>query len=111
MLIREFAGDDPLRVKLTSITRQMMARRRDTNATEPMSVRSFLNLLSDNDINVTKDDLFDMIKRAPLKNIIDNIQGDNLVFKGEHGRDNKADVESDREEKTLDRMAKRAATK
>jgi hypothetical protein len=52
-----------------------------------------------------------MIKEAPLKNIIDNIQGDSIVFKGEHGKDNKADVESDKEEKTIDKMAKRAASK
>ena len=89
----------------------MMARRKDSDSREPMSVGAFLNLLKKNDINLTRDDLLDMIKHAPLKNIIDNIQGDNLVFKGEHGKNNKADVESDKEEKTLDKMAKRAASK
>lgn len=109
MLLVEFMTDDPLRIRLTAVVSQLKARRKDTDTKQPMKVRSLINLLKDNDINVTKSDLFDMIKEVPLKNIIDNIQGDDVIFKGEHGSDNTADVDSDKTEKTLDRMAARAA--
>lgn len=109
MLLVEFMEDDPLRIRLTAVVSQLRARRKDTDTKQPMKVRSLINLLKDNDINVTKHDLFDMIKVAPLKNIIDNIQGENVIFKGEHGEENTADVDSDKTEKTLDKMAKRAS--
>lgn len=109
MLLVEFMEDDPLRIKLTSVVSQLRARRKDTDSKEPMKVRSLINILKDNDINVSKSDLFDMVKEAPLKNIIDNIQGEDIIFKGEHSEKNVTDVDSDKTEKTLDKMAKRAA--
>jgi len=106
MFLREFT-DNSLAVRLSSVVRQLKARRDDTAAKEPMSVRSFINHLRDNDLYVTKEDLIDMIKNPPLKNIIHNIKGDRVVFKGDSSTD--ADQPSDDTEDTLDTMSRRAA--
>ena len=43
---------------------------------------NFLQYLKKFDIIIDKTDLYDMIKQLPLKNLISNIQGDKIVFKG-----------------------------
>jgi hypothetical protein len=109
MLLYEFSDDDPLRVKLTAVTSQLKSRMDDKNSKEPMSTNALLNILNGEGISLSKSDLFDMIKKDPLKNIIQNINNDEVIFKG-HTHDNEV-IDHDAAEKTVQQMAKRAASK
>jgi len=109
MLLYEFSDDDPLRVKLVSVTSQLKSRMDDENSKKPMSTTALLNMLKDEGISLSKSDLFDMIKKDPLKNIVQNINNDEVIFKG-HAHDNDV-IDHDASEQTIQKMAKRAASK
>ena len=106
MRLFEFVNDDPLRVKLVAITDQL--KDRYTHSNKPMSVDSFLQLLNNNDISVDISDLRDMISKEPLVNIIDDIKGDEVFFKGQKQSD-KMPTSPDEKEKTVAKMAQRAS--
>ena len=68
--------------KLVAIADQLKSDLEQGEADPNMSVPDFLQYLKKYDIIYDKTDLYDMIKKLPLKNLISNIQGDNIVFKG-----------------------------
>lgn len=68
--------------KLVAIADQLKSDLEQGEADSNMSVPDFLQYLKKYDIIYDKTDLYDMIKKLPLKNLISNIQGDNIVFKG-----------------------------
>jgi len=110
MRLFEFKLDDPLRVKLIAATNQLKSRMEDTDNNEPMSTDAFLSLLRNKyDITIDKSDLYDMVKKDPLKNIIDNINGSEVIFKGQTA--NQLDVSPDEAEQTVAKMAQRASNK
>jgi hypothetical protein len=80
MRLYEFA--DPMITKLVAIADQLKSDLEQGDADPNMSVPDFLQYLKKYDIIYDKTDLYDMIKKLPLKNLISNIQGDNIVFKG-----------------------------
>lgn len=80
MRLYEFA--DPMITKLVVIADQLKSDLEKGEADPNMSVPDFLQYLKKYDIIYDKTDLYDMIKKLPLKNLISNIQGDNIVFKG-----------------------------
>jgi hypothetical protein len=105
----EFEPDNPLRVKLTSIVSQLRSRLEDTGAKKPFSTDALLDMLRDQDIEVSKDDLFDMVKEPPLKNIIKNVSGNEVTFKGQHDTDKKSsNSDGDEDDKTIEKMAHNA---
>lgn len=59
------------------------------------------------DVILDANDLYNMIKVPPLKDVITNIQGDKVVFKGHQG-DTAEKPEGGDSEKTVKQMAKRA---
>lgn len=59
------------------------------------------------DVILDTNDLYNMIKVPPLKDVITNIQGDKVVFKGHQG-DTAEKPEGGDSEKTVQQMAKRA---
>lgn len=108
MRLYEFAENDPLRVKLTAVASQLRQRIEDTNMTEPMSTDALLKILADHDINLDKSDLFDIVKKEPLKNIIQNINGHEVIFKGQSSNDDSEMNTPDENAKTREQMAKKA---
>lgn len=71
------------------------------------SVDNLLDYFQEYDIILDTDDLYNMIKAPPLKDLIHNIQGDKVVFKG-HGGIDSLDQPEDQNKKTVAQMAKRA---
>jgi hypothetical protein len=65
--------------------------------------------LHDAEINLDDEELRDMLDEPPLSNLIANIKGDQVIFKG-IGPDT-AELDDKQSERTLDTMAKRAAKK
>ena len=82
MRLYEFAGPDPMVTKLVAVGDQLKSDLEKGEADPNMSVPDFLQYLKKYDIIYDKTDLYDMIKQLPLKNLISNIQGDKIVFKG-----------------------------
>lgn len=82
MRLREFASADPTVTKLVAVTDQLKADLEKGQTDANMSVDDFLQYLKKYDILLDKSDLYDMIKLLPLKKLITNIQGDNIIFKG-----------------------------
>lgn len=82
MRLYEFAGPDPMVTKLVAVADQLKTDLEKGQADPNMSLPDFLQYLKKYDIMLDKTDLYDMIKQLPLKNLISNIQGDKIVFKG-----------------------------
>jgi hypothetical protein len=107
MRLFEFQLDDPLRVKLVAATNQLKSKMEEANANEPMSTTAFLSLLRDKfDITIDKSDIYDMIKKDPLRNIIGAIEDDKIIFKGMAR--SKPETPNDDSEQIVAKMAKRA---
>ena len=82
MRLYEFAGPDPMATRLVAVADQLKSDLEKGEADPNMSLPDFLQYLKKFDIILDKTDLYDMIKQLPLKNLITNIQGDRIVFKG-----------------------------
>lgn len=110
MRLFEFAGNDPLRVKLTSVTMQLKAKMEESG--DPMPLDEFLELLSNSGISVDKADIYDLIKKEPLSNIITAIEADQVVFKGQQPELDQDGEEGPGEfEKVRQSMASKQASK
>jgi hypothetical protein len=108
MRLFEFDEDNSLRIKLTAVTSQLQSRIEDTGYEKPFSKDSLLNLLKRNGIALSGDELMDMIKKAPLKNIIGNIQGDDVIFKGQEPDSSDEEMDKETDKETVKSMAKKA---
>lgn len=99
-----------MQVKLTGIISQLHGRLNDTATKEPLSLKSLLSILNKNGISLSSEQFRNMIKSEPLSNLIADVKGDDVIFKGDEMPD--SDVESpDQTTDTLDKMAHRAAKK
>lgn len=107
MRIYEFAGDDPYRVKLSGIVNQIKSDWERSNTESPLKTSALINILGKNGIVLTKDQLFDMIKQDPLKNIIKNISGEKVTFFGQEEEPTK-NIDSDQSEKIVKDLAKKS---
>ena len=86
MLIREFAGDtrssDP--AQLLALTTFLKDRAQDENARAEISQAAFIDLAQSLGVNVTADNLSDMIAQPPLSNVLEPLEPNSNVirFKG-----------------------------
>lgn len=110
MFIREFQGESlPDVQKLAALSQFLLSRAQDTSGTKKISVPAFLKLAANQGISLTKDSLMDLSVKPPLNSLIQNIQGDEVIFKGDEQVSDTMSVDQAR--KTVDSMAKRAAKK
>lgn len=103
-IIKEDNEDDPLKVKITSILSQLKARQRESGAKNNYSVDSVLNILGKDGVHISKDDLYDIIKNDPVKNIISDFDK-GIRFKG-IDKDNKSLPTDDSEKIVKDKAIK-----
>ena len=104
MRLFEFADDDPLRVKLAGVATQLKA-----NSNEPMPLDEFIEILRSNGVSLDEGDIFDIIKKEPLVNIIQDIEDKQVVFKGQDGE--ALEPKPDENEKIRKSMASKQANK
>jgi hypothetical protein len=72
-----------------------------------MTTDQLLDYFQDYDIILDVTDLYNMIQVPPLKQVIANIKGDEVIFKGQpDGSDNPE--QKTEQEKTVAKMAKKA---
>jgi hypothetical protein len=109
MRLFEFAEDDPLRVKLTVVANQLKSN--SDIAREPMPVQDFVITLQKEGIPITNSDIYDLIKKEPLSNIVDSIDNGHVVFKGQQPEKEMGGEGPDENQKTLQQMAKKQVNK
>jgi len=107
MRLFELAGPDPLTVRLISVITQLKADIENGDAAPTWTTDDLLNHLQDNDIALDKSDLYDIIKQPPLNKFISNIQGDNVIFKGQQEDVGAQDDETENQ-KVVNQMAQDA---
>ncbi len=112
MKLYEFETNDHDAIMLTGIVSQILSRINDTGFKKEYSLDSLLNTFSDKGYDIDREEFLDMIKNPPLKNLISNVKGDKVVFKGEEeSTDDSEAVDMDQTSDTLEKMAKRASKK
>ena len=112
MKLYEFDDNNHDAIMLTGIVSQILSRINDTGFKKEYSLDSLLNTFADKGYDIDREEFLDMIKNPPLKNLISNVKGDNVVFKGEEeSTDDSEAVDVDQTSDTLEKMAKRAAKK
>lgn len=112
MLIFEFAGHgaDPLLVKLVAVVSQLKSRIDNRREKNNWTVDELLDYLKANEIILDQDDLRNMIQNPPLNNVIANIKGDEVIFKG-HDSVSDDDMDPEKNKETVKAMAKHALGK
>lgn len=103
--------DNSMRIKLTGIISQIHAKSKDQGFKKPYSLTALLNILSDAGIPLDEEQFREMVKEDPLKNLISNIKGNKVIFKGDADSDDSEMEEPDADTNVLDKMAKRASKK
>ena len=106
----DFEDDDPLRVATTAVLSQIKSDIEDSAYKGKFTVKALLKKLADNGVKMTHAQLIELVKEEPWSNLISNIKGDKVMFKGEPD-EHSGSEEPDDTSSTMDRMAKRAAKK
>jgi len=104
MRLFEFDAN-PLLVSLVASTNQLMHEIERGKTKPDWTVDDLLHYYKDNDIIIDKSDLYNMIKQPPLNKYITNIQGDNVVFKGQQEA---GEEKPDEKKNVVKQMAKKA---
>ena len=84
MLIREFVESKPDAGKLAALSKFLSGRANDESAQKQISQDAFIKLAQDLDINVTADNLADIVNQPPLNNILEPLDPNTgmIQFKG-----------------------------
>jgi hypothetical protein len=93
--------------KIVAITDQLKTDLDNGKLNFGMTTDQLLDYFQDYDIILDVTDLYNMIQVPPLKQVITNIQGDKVVFKGQSDDSENPEQETD-QEKTVADMAKNA---
>lgn len=102
-----FELENPEVVKFTAIVSKL---KNDVDTgkidTDNFTTDDLLKYFEKVSINLDINDLYDMIKNPPLSNVIKNIQGDKVVFKGHD--DTPVSPDETQSQKVVDQMAQSA---
>lgn len=106
----DFEDDDPLRVATTAALSRVRADIEDSAYKGKYTVDALRQELEKNGVKLTHSQLIELVKQEPWKNLISNIKGDRVMFKGEPG-EHSGSEEPDETSDTLDKMANRSTKK
>jgi len=102
MLLWEF--EDALVTKIVTVSDQLKSDLESGKIQGNWTLDQLLNYFQDYDIILDPDDLYNMIQKEPLKKVIANIQGDEVVWKGTET----PETPTDQNQKVVKQMAQRA---
>lgn len=108
MFLFEFDQESALVTKISVLTKQLKHDLDDGKIEEGFTVDQLLDYFQKYDVILDVNDLYNMIKVPPLKNVIKNIQGDEVVFVGQEESKKTYDAPEGDDKKTVAAMAKRA---
>jgi hypothetical protein len=95
--------------ELIALSQFLLARAEDTGAEKRISVSAFLKIAGDMGISFTKDQLLSQASLPPLNNLIANVEGDEIIFKGNETPDTTMSVSN--AQNVVNTMSKRALNK
>jgi hypothetical protein len=110
MLIREFALDksvnDP--VKLLALATFLKDRAQDENASAQISQAAFIEAAKSLNVNVTAENLADMISQEPLKNVLEPLEPNSGVVRFRGNTEAETGMSVDQARAVVDANAKQA---
>ncbi|CAB4138144.1 hypothetical protein UFOVP328_337 [uncultured Caudovirales phage] len=106
MRLREFA--EPESQKLLALTTWLADRAQDENAQGQISQNAFIDAAKSLGVNVTKENLGDLIDRDPLKNVLEPLDPNSGVVRFKGDLDTTAGMTVDQARATVDSNAKAA---
>ncbi len=95
--------------QLGALAQFLLSRADDTGSRKKISVPAFLQIAADMGISFTRDQLLNQVKQPPLSNLIDNVEGDEIIFRGEQTAD--ATMSVSKAQDVVGKMSKRALSK
>jgi hypothetical protein len=104
MKLYEFEPESVDATILTGVVGQYQNRSEDTGYKNRINLDVVLNALNERGLNVDKELFLKMIKNPPLSNIVANVDGDNIVFKG--ADDVESEPDGEKQADLVDKMAK-----
>lgn len=108
----DFDEGDPLRVATTAVLSKIKSEIDDSAYRSEFTVNALLSKLAAYGIRISHNQLIDLVDQEPWSNLISNIQGNQVVFKGSQEDDTSPEIDDpDNSEATLDQMSKRATKK
>lgn len=110
MLIREFALDGSVKSddKLLALTTFLKDRAQDESAQAQISQDAFIEAAKSLGINVTKENLADMIAREPLKNVLEPLEPNSGVVRFQGNTEAETGMSVDQARAVVDANAKAA---
>ena len=110
MRLYEFDTDRALVSKIVALTNQLQQAREEGKIGDDFTVDKLLSYFQKYDVILDKNDLYQMIQVKPLKSVIKNIQGKNVIFKGQEEKKAEKPDKTDNK-KVVASMAKHALKK
>ena len=108
MFLFEFDQDRALITKIVALTSQLEQDLEDGKIGDNFTLDQLLDYFQHYDVILDANDLYNMIKVPPLKSVIKNIQGDEVVFVGQEESSPEYDAPESDDKETVAKMAKRA---
>lgn len=110
MLIREFAMDNGNKdaETLAAVSTLLAGRAEDETAKKQMSINAFIELARQQGINVTEQNLSDMIAKEPLKNILEPLEPNSGVIRFKGNTETTTGMTVDQAQDVVDKNAKAA---
>jgi hypothetical protein len=110
MLIREFALDSSVASpdKLLALVTFLKDRAKDENAQAQISQDAFIDLAQGLNVNVTKENLADLISQAPLKNVLEPLEPNSGVVRFKGNTETTTGMTVDKAQQVVDQNAKAA---
>ncbi len=110
MLIREFALDNSVKSpeKLLALATFLKDRAQDENAQAQISQDAFIEAAKSLDINVTKENLADLIGQEPLKNVLEPLEPNSGVVRFRGNTEEVTGMSVDQARAVVDANAKQA---
>jgi len=110
MLIREVAelNSGPDTKKLAALSQFLLGRSEDESATKQISQQAFIDAAKSLGVNVTLDNLGELISQEPLSNILDPLEPNSGVVRFKGNTEAETDMSVDQARAVVDSNAKAA---
>lgn len=111
MYLFEFDSEKSLVARILVAADSLEQKRKDGKLKDNWTINQLLDYFAKRDVTLSKDNLYSMIQKDPLKKTISNIQGDEVVFKGNQGKQQPEPPPPEKSKEVVDKMAKHALKK
>jgi len=108
MKITEVTGSESSISRLAALAQFVSERSKQVNAEIGIRIDSFIELAHGMGVSISKNEVYDLVERPPLNNLIKEISDGKIIFHGQPS----GDVEKmpvDQAEEIVGKMAKRAS--